>query len=63
VLSADDERACATAVYVDAIADDNNVAPERAIPWLIDSMVSAAKSFPDWTVEDLGVPVRLHVPG
>jgi hypothetical protein len=50
-------------VYADAIAGDDNVAPDRAIPGLIDSIVSAAKGFPDWVVEDLGVAVHLHVSG
>lgn len=49
--------------YVDAIGGDDNVPPEQAVPWLIGRFVSAAKWFPDWRVEDVGIAVRLHVMG
>ncbi len=50
-------------LYADAIAGDDNVPPERAIPWLIDCLVSAAKWFPDWIAEDMRVTARLHATG
>jgi hypothetical protein len=48
-------------IFIDAIAGDEQIAPEVAVPWLIERIVSAAKWFPDWAFEDLGITVRLHV--
>lgn len=50
-------------IFADAIAGHDDVPPARAVPWLIDSLVFAARAFPDWIVDDVGIPVRLHVAG